>query len=190
MSTLVVQELRGPADANHVVQMPYNSGMIGGTGQVLQTVWRRYDQPGAFSAGFNSNTIITPLNLTITKKNSNSWCYIQWWLFYETHHNMVFRSYRDGSVLGYNTESGTSTWSGIGTAEYEHSFDNNSTPSVMHLCYWDRYVVSTPITYQIGIIGGGGSTYTVYMNTPTNTVATDNYERGVSWAMIQEISNF
>jgi hypothetical protein len=100
------------------------------------------------------------------------------------------RVFRDGALVGFNTTQGTAAYSGIAAAEYEHSFDNDSTPSVLHLSYWDRVVTSSPIRYCLGGTGGAGASYNIMLNIPTNTGGTDSYERGVSWAMLEEISFF
>ena len=158
-------------------------------GQVIQTVWRRFDFPTTYSSISTSGnpTEIKELNVRIAKKFSNSYCYIQWWIFYECHHNIVFKAMRDNNVIGYNTEVGNTRYSGIGTAEYEHSFDNNSTPSVLHLAYWDQTNTAAEINYQLAAQSSDGGVYNVMFNVTTNTAATDNYERGVSWCMVQEI---
>lgn len=191
MSTVQSNEFRGAQTNNHCITMP-SGQCINAPGQVLQTVWRKFDYPFVYNlpAGSGANgTILGGLNLTITKKDPNSYCYIQWWLFYETHHDVVFRAFRDGSLVGYNTQSGITPFSGIGTAEYEHSFDNSSTPSVIHLCYWDRNVSAAAMTYQLAATGGT-TTYNMMVNTATSNTNQDSYERGVSWAMIEEISYF
>jgi len=191
MSTVLNNEWRGPQTNNHCITMPPGT-CINAPGQVLQTVWRRFDYPTTYSlpSGTLSNGyIFASLDLTITKKDPNSYVYCQWWIFYETHHDVVFRVFRDGALVGFNTTQGTAAYSGIAAAEYEHSFDNDSTPSVIHLSYWDRLVTSAPIKYSIG--GTGGTTsYNIMLNQPTNTGGTDSYERGVSWAMLEEISFF
>ena len=191
MSTVLNNEWRGPQTNNHCITMPPGT-CINAPGQVLQTVWRRMDYPTTYSLppGTSSNgSEFAGLELTITKKDPNSYVYCQWWVFYETHHDVVFRVFRDGSLVGYNLNQGITAYSGISAAEYEHSFDNASTPSVLHLSYWDRVVTSSPIRYCLG--GTGGTTsYNIMLNMPTNTGSTDGYERGVSWAMLEEISFF
>ena len=197
MSTVQTNEIRAPGWNNHSVTMPSGT-WIEAPGQVIQTVWRRFDYPTYYSlpAGSGANgTILNGLNVTITKKNPNSYCYIQWWLFYETHHDVVFRCFRDGSLLnngtyrGYNASVGIVPYSGITSAEYEHSFDNNSTPSVLHMAMIDRNVTAAAMTYQLAAIGGT-TTYNIMVNQPTNQTGQDSYERGVSWAMIEEIAYF
>jgi hypothetical protein len=188
MSTLAVNELRGTPENNWAIAMPQGT-YITSPGQVIQTVWRRFDYPTTYyNLPISGNpTEIKELNVRVAKKFSNSYCYIQWWLFYETHHNVTFKCMRDNAVIGYNTEVGNTRYSGIGTAEYEHSFDYNSTPSVMHLAYWDQVNTSAEINYQLGAMGSGGGVYQIAFNVPINMAATDSYERGVSWCMVQEI---
>ena len=188
MSTLAVNELRATPENNWTIAMPQGT-YITSPGQVIQTVWRRFDFPTTYSSIPTSGAplVFSDLTLRISKKFSNSFCYVQWWLFYETHHNMTFKAMRDGTVIGFNNEVGNTRFSGIGTAEYEHSFDNASTPSVLHLAYYDQVNTAADIFYQLGATGSGGGVYNIMFNVTTNTAATDNYERGVSWAMVQEI---
>jgi hypothetical protein len=187
MSTLITDELRGSSQGNHIISIPNNNTLYA-PGHVIQTVWRKFDQHATYNS-YNDNVSrdISGLDLTITLKNSNSLVYCKWWLFYEAHHDITFQAKRNGTVVGFNTEAGNVRWSGIGCAEYEHSHDQNSTPSYAHFCYIDQPGTVGPHTYSLGSRASAGTNYDIRVNRAWGNF-TDNHEAGVSWAMIEEIA--
>jgi hypothetical protein len=186
MSTLIVDELAGRKDNNHNISFPNNSTFYA-PGHVIQTVWRKMDYHNTVTAANDNVSRDIGLATTITLKRANSLVYIQFYLFYETHHNVVFNAKRGGSVIGYNTEVGNTRWSGIGVADYEHTFDFSSTPSYSHMCYVDTPGSVGPHTYELGVKGSGGSNFDVRINRSWSSFS-DSYESGVSWCIIEEIA--
>ena len=187
MSTLVTDELAGRKDGNHVVALPSGNTLYA-PGHVIQTVWRKMDYHATYNS-YNDNVSrdIDGLNLSITLKRSNSLVYVQWWLFYECHHNITFQAKRNGSVIGFNNEVGNVRWSGIGVADYEHSHDQSSTPSYAHMCYVDSPGSVGPHTYSLGSRSSDGSNFDIRINRAWSSFS-DNYEAGVSWCVIEEIA--
>lgn len=187
MSTLIVDEIAGRKDGNHLVVVP-NGNTLYAPGHVIQTVWRKMDYHATY-ASYNDSVSrdIDGLNLSITLKRANSLVYIQWYLFYECHHNISFQAKRGGAVIGYNTEVGNVRWSGIGVAEYEHSHDQNSTPSYAHMCYVDVPGSVGPHTYSLGSRSSGGGQFDIRVNRAWGNFS-DNNEAGVSWCIIEEIA--
>jgi hypothetical protein len=187
MSTVITDEIAGRGDSNHVIAVPNNVTLYT-PGAVIQTAWRKMDFHATYSSlNDNVSRAISGLDLTVTLKRSNSLVYIQWWLFYECHHNITFQAIRNGTVVGFNTEVGNVRWSGIGSAEFEHSHDQNSTPSYAHFCYTDTPGSVGPHTYSLGSRGSGATSYEIRVNRAWGNF-TDDFEGGVSWAMIQEIA--
>lgn len=187
MSTLVTDELIGTRDGNHIIGMaPGNTFYV--PGHVIQTAWRKMENHATYNS-FNDNVSrdIDGLNLTITLKRANSLVYIQWWLYYECHHNISFQAKRNNTVIGFNTEAGNVRWSGIATAEFEHSFNLDSTPNYGHFEYVDIPGTVGPHTYSLGSRSSGGTNYDIRINRAWNGYS-DSYEGGVSWVMIQEIA--
>lgn len=187
MSTLITDELAGRKDGNHLIAMPSNTTFYA-PGHVIQTVWRKMDFHATYNS-YNDNVSrdISGLDLTITLKRSNSQVYLQWYLFYECHHDITFQAKRGGSVIGFNSEVGNVRWSGIGTAEYEHSHDQNSTPSYTHMCWVDTPGSVGPHTYTLGSRSSTGSQYDIRVNRAWGAYQ-DDHEGGVSWAIAQEIA--
>lgn len=187
MSTIIVDEIAGRRDGDHIISVPNNSTLYV-PGQVIQTVWRKFDQHATY-ASYNDNVSrdISGLDLSITLKKANSLVYLKWWLFYECHHDITFQAKRNGSVIGYNTEVGNVRYSGIGVAEYEHSHDQSSTPSYAHFCYVDIPGTVGPHTYTLGSRASAGTSYDIRVNRAWGNF-TDGNEGGVSWAMIEEIA--
>lgn len=187
MSTLIVDELKGSAQGNHLISVPNNNTLYA-PGHVIQTVWRKFDSHATYNSyNDNNSRDISGLNLTITLKRSNSLIYCKWWLFYECHHDITFQAKRNGTVIGFNNEVGNVRWSGIGCAEYEHSYDLSSTPTYMHMCYIDSPGSVGPHTYTLGSRSSTGSNYDIRINRAWGNF-TDSNEAGVSWAMIEEIA--
>jgi hypothetical protein len=187
MSTLITDELQGRKDGNHVIALPNNTTLYA-PGQVIQTAWRKMDFHATYNSFADNNSRdIDGLNLTITLKRSNSSVYLQWWLFYECHHDITFQAKRGGSVIGFNSEVGNVRWSGIGVGEFEHSHDQNSTPSYTHMCWVDTPGSVGPHTYSLGSRSSTGTNYDIRVNRAWGAFQ-DNHEGGVSWAMIQEIA--
>lgn len=187
MSTVLVTELAGRSNSNHLISAAPNVTVYA-PGQVLQTVWRKFDTHATYSAlNDNVSRDIEGLNLNITLKRANSQVYLQWWLYYEMHYNTTFQAKRGGTVIGFNNEAGNVRWSGIGAGEYEHSWNQDSTPSYLHLCYFDTPGSVGSHTYSLGVRSSNSSeNHAIRMNRAWGSYG-DSYEGGVSWAMIQEI---
>ena len=68
MSTLVVDELQGPKDGNHIIAMPNNTTLYA-AGQTIQTVWRKFQTLQTYNS-YNDNTSrpISGLDVSITLK--------------------------------------------------------------------------------------------------------------------------
>lgn len=185
MSKIIVDEIYGRKEGNHVV------GVNPGTtvyfpGHVIQTVWRRFENHVTYNA-YQAVQAIAGLDLPITLKRSNSAVYIQWYIFYEAHHDITFQAMRDSSVVGYNLEAGLQRWSGIGSAEYEHSHDQSSTPSYQLLAYVDEPAAVGPYTYRLGVRSSTATNYDFRINRAWSSFS-DSYEAGVSWAIAEEIA--
>lgn len=188
MSTLIVDELAGFRDDNHLVKMDNNT-ILYHPGAVLQTVWRQSNTHQTYNS-YNDNTSrpLAVLNLdNVTLKRADSHVHLHWYIFYEAHHNITFQALRDSNVIGYNTEVGDVKYSGIGCAEYEHSHDQNSTPSLIHLTYVDEPGSVGPFTYSIGTRASGTTNFDFRLNRAWGNY-TEGYPGGVSWAILQEIA--
>ena len=187
MSTLVTDELQGPHEANHCIAMPNNTHLYV-PGQTIQTVWRKFQGVQTYNS-YNDNTSrpISGLDITITLKRANSKVLLQWWIFYEAHHDITFQAIRGGSVIGFNSEVGNVRYSGMGAADYEHSHDQNSTPTYQNHTWIDTPGSVGPHTYQIGSRSSTGGNYDIRMNRSWNG-PTDSHEVGISWCVVEGIA--
>jgi hypothetical protein len=187
MSTLITDELSGRKDGNHIIALPNNNTLYA-PGHVIQTVWRKMDQHATYNSfADNVSRDISGLDISITLKRANSQVYLQWYLFYESHYDLTFQAKRGGTVIGFNSEVGNVRWSGIGVGEYEHSFNQDSTPSYTNLCWFDSPGSVGPHTYTLGSRSSTGTNYDIRINRSWGSFS-DNYEAGVSWAIVQEIA--
>jgi hypothetical protein len=168
-------------------------------GNVVQCRVTRYDVRTSLSFGTSVNGVeITGLRVSITPKFSNSMILCQFQIFGEgatTAHNNLFNVYKNGSVpttgsyLGYNSEGGNTSWSGISIGQPYDSADNNdSTPSTQFFTYHDFPATTNTLTYAPGIKDSNASNYTYYINRCVGSSGTGSYEVGVSYSTVWEIA--
>jgi len=145
----------------------------------------------SFAEGSNQGgTILRPLDVTIIPKSPDSWIFIEFNVFYEAHHDIVFTVLRDGMLVGAQWGSGYNQgmWTGAAPSRYDNN--NDSTPSYLNLPWIDRPGKTQPVTYSFAAKASGATardmtlncTYTNYLN------GADYYEQGVSFSIAQEIA--
>lgn len=156
-------------------------------GKVIQTVYVRTDTRGTYASNNSGNgTAITPLNLTITPRRSDSIIWLRWTVFYELHHDTVFLVQQDGSLIGYNTNRGNARFSGILTPHYDN--DYGSTPQTSTINWFVAAGSTAARTYQLATRSAGGSNFTFALNRPVGSTGQDDHEAGVSYGFAREIS--
>lgn len=147
---------------------------------------------GNFAEGINQGgTIIRPLDITIAPKSINSWIHVEFNMFYETNHNVVFSILRDGQLVGaqyFRGDASQGRWNGAGISRYDNN--DNSTPSYINLPWVECPGTTNPVTYSIAAKSSGGSQYSLVLN---GTLANyengaDAYEQGVSFSIAEEIA--
>ena len=169
-------EFRGNVHANGAIYAP---------GHPVQYVGQNVNN----IVSYNSSTgrYITPLDITITPKFSNSKIMLHWVINSESHHDQVFRVYRGSTLIGYNTNS-TGNWSGAAPVHYDA--DHNSTLNTQTVVWVDTPNTTSAVTYRI---------YTRPSNTGTNwfnlnrtvgggVTGQDNHEIAVSYKSAMEIA--
>ena len=129
---------------------------------------------------------VSPLDISITPHFSNSKIYLMWRIEYEGNHNLNFRIYRDSTLIGYNTASGSEQWSGVTTAAYDA--DTSSTPSQAMITWIDSPNTTSDVTYKIYVWRSGADNWAFYLNRSENNSGADNYETGVSQKTAMEIA--
>jgi len=144
-----------------------------------------------FAEGIHQGgTPIRPLDITITPKSPDSWIFVEFNVFYETNHNVVFSILRDGQLVGAQWGSGYNQgkWTGAGVARYDNNYD--STPSYINLPWIDRPGTTDPVTYSFAAKSSGGSNHDFILNaTYANyQFGGDAYEQGCSFSIAQEIA--
>ena len=140
--------------------------------------------------GFSSNTIISPLNISITPKYSNSMLVVQWMINYESDYNAVFRICRDGGLIytsgfqGYNETDGAA-WSGYAAVVYDTNVA--STPGTTYIQYMVPAGSTAATTLQVSVNESNYSSGTFYLNRTQASGGTNAYEVTISNATIWEI---
>ena len=210
MSELTVGQLKGltvnsntiTVPSGHSLAVPTLKGDSSGTitvpsghklyapGSVVQVARTRTSARSAY--GYNSDAILSDLNVSITPKFSNSLLLVQWQVSYETDYNSVFRVYRDGGLVttsgyqGYNENDGN-TWSGVATSGFDN--DLASTPNNSFIQHFVPANSTSATTLQLAIRhsnSAGSSTF--YQNRTMSSTGTTAYEVMVSNAVIWEIA--
>lgn len=168
-------------------------------GNVVQCKITRYDVRTSVAFGTSVNGIeLTGLRVSITPKFASSMILCQFQIFGEgatSAHNNLLNVYKNGvvpttgSYLGYNSEGGNTSWSGIAMAQPYDSADNNdSTPFTQSFIYHDFPNTTNTITYAPGIKDSNASNYSFYINRSGGSSGTGSYEVGVSYSTVWEIA--
>lgn len=186
MSTLITDYIQGRQDNNYVVKMP-DGHYINSPGQCVQTVYRIYDGKWTGTAGNSGNGVElggSGLRLTMSPKYSNSVILLRWILHYELHHDCVFTVTRNNSIIGYNTQIGNRRSSGVAAPVYDR--DYASTPSNIHIMWYDSPNTTSSRDWRIHARSANGSNRTISINRPLNNNGSNDNETGMSIAIAQE----
>jgi hypothetical protein len=194
MSYLATNNLTAPGGMGGSIQVTpdtqlkgVSAGSLYAPGMPLQTVINTQHNRSTWSSPQSGNgTTITDMNVTITPKFANSLIYLEWRLHYELQHDNVFLIHKNGSLIGYNTDSGNNMWSGIATANYDG--DDSSTPAIMHLVWWDYPGSTSAVTYAPAIRCSSNTSYTMSLNRTLGSTGQWGHENGVSVGMAMEIA--
>lgn len=201
MSRLNFNTLQGPSNVVRVAQ----PNVLYAPGHVVQVKWNMsmerfyYTIPNndggmrgdIFAEGIQQGgTIIRALDISIQPKSVNSWIFVEFNVFYEGDHNMVFSILRDGQLVGAQYGSGYNQgrWNGAGVSRYDNN--NDSTPSYINLPWVDQPGTLDPVTYSFAVKSSGGSNYGWTLNSTLSAYqfGSDAYEQGVSFSIAQEIA--
>jgi hypothetical protein len=89
---------------------------------------------------------ITPLDITITPKFSNSKIMLHWVINGEAHHDQVIRIYRGSTLIGFNSNN-----QGVhsGAAPVLYDTDHNSTMNTHTVAWVDTPNTTSAVTYRI-----------------------------------------
>lgn len=184
MSQLIAKEIRStshiPLDSGHVMRAK---------GIPIQMAFARSDAKTTYA--FSTGTAITDLNLTITPKYTGSLLVMQWQIFCEAGNDVIFRVFRDGSLIttagheAYNNLAGNQTWSGIANVIYDR--DNSTTPWQYFIQYAVPSTSTASVTFAPAVRQTGGGSETFYLNRSVSGTGQDDWENGVSTGTIMEI---
>ena len=131
---------------------------------------------------------VTPLDVTITPKFSNSKIFVQWVINFEAHQDMVFRVYRGSTLIGYNTSIANNRWNGVSTPDFDQN--NDSTPGQSTISWIDSPNTTSAVTYRVYAQSSDTSSKPFYLNRTYGSSDTgqNSYERMVSYKSAMEIA--
>lgn len=170
-----------------------NVDILRSNGNIVQAVRVRADARLTFSSNVSGNgTTITSLNLTVTPKRAQNRLIMRWNMFGELHYNNVFLVHKNGSLItdageqGYNNDAGNNRWSGITNQIYDQNQD--STPNIITIIYSQIAGSTTARTYAPAVRGSGATAHTYYQNRTISSAGQNNYENGVSFGILYEVT--
>ena len=135
---------------------------------------------------------ITPLDITITPKFSNSKIMLHWVINAEAHHDQVIRIYRfissgASSLIGFNSNN-----QGVhsGAAPIHHDNDHNSTMNTHTVAWVDTPNTTSAVTYRVYCQTSTSSNQWITLNKKRNGASTGQnaYEVAVSYKSAMEIA--
>lgn len=185
--------------SNLIVDTVYNSEtnapILKSAGNVVQVARVRSDSRTTISSNNSGDgTTITQLNLTLTPRSSTNRIICQWYVMGEFHHDNNFLIHRNGSLIttaneqGYNNVSGNVRWSGFVSSTYDTVNDNDSTPHHWFIQYSQISGTVGITTWAPAIRSSGGTNYTFALNRTIGSTGTTDYETGVSFGVIYEVT--
>jgi hypothetical protein len=186
MSTIQVNEIQ--ARTGGVVTMASGTQLYS-PGTVVQVLAVRSDLRATYSSSNSGNgNPVTPLDLTITPKFSNSLIVCQWMVNGEFHQDNNFLIWKNGALAsnGYNQEAGNVRWSGYASAFYDQN--ESSTPSNWSIIYTDSPGNTSANTYGLAVRASSSAAHTFFLNRVVSGLGQDSYENMVSVGIIQEIA--
>lgn len=192
MSNLKLSKLLGTAGNNWLINVETDSYLYR-AGMILQTIYTRTDSQATFSsAASGDGTTITPLEISITPKRSDSLLVFTWMLNGEIGHNNVFLVHKNGSLIttsgyeGYNRVVGNLRYSGLVSAAYDN--DQSTTMSNYFIRYFIPSSSTTAATYAPAVRSSYSVAQTFYLNRSIAGAGNDGVEIAVSSGMVQEIA--
>ena len=193
MSYLATNSIMAPGGLGGAIQVTPDTKLKGSAGAFyapgmpLQSVVNQQHNRSTWSSPQSGNgTTITDMNLTITPKFANSLIYLEWRLHFECHHDNVFLVHKNGSLIGYNTQSGNNMWSGIQSPFYDRDYD--STPQHVHIIWYDYPNSTATVTYAPAIRCSSNTSYTLSLNRTLSSNGQWAYETGVSTGIAIEFA--
>ena len=155
------------------------------TGSVLQVKNLTYTD--TFSQSITSGAL-NNLQLAITPTSPTSKILIQAQVFFEfsaADHDAIWYLQRDSaSFLAPDAGSRKAGLVMAGTGY--HADDNASTPSTVHINYFDEPATTSEVTYKVAVNAGTARTF--YINRTVFDTDNSGYERGVSSITLMEIA--
>jgi hypothetical protein len=130
---------------------------------------------------------LTPLEIQITPKFSNSKIQLQWTINYEATEHSGFRIYRDSTLIGYNKNtSSSSTWNTIAVSPYDQQTIN--TPANITIAWVDTPNTTGTVTYKLLSHTTYVGSQPFYLNRAQSGTGTAYVENMVSYKSAVEIA--
>ena len=162
-----------PNISGHVLQVKYF--------QLTTSQTETYGSAGADQA-------ITNFVVNITPQSTNSIIKLEASIMYESANvawSTMWFFFRDSTKLANTQSSPGNRLIGISTGLTSLDSDNDSTPEMAMLTYFDAPNTTSAINYKLGVVGR--TTNPFYINRTINDTNNNSHDRGVSFISATEI---
>jgi len=172
-----------------------NAPILKASGNVVQVARVRSNSRTTVAANnVGTGTTITQLNLTLTPRSSTNRIICQWHIMGEASYNNCLLIHRDGSLIttageeGYNNVSGNVRWSGFTPTVYD-TVDNNDSTAHHYSIQYSQIAGTVGITTWAPAVKSSAATnHTFYLNRCYGSTGANDYETGVSFGVIYEVT--
>jgi len=163
------------------------------SGSIIQTQYTQFTGVNTYSVTADTPVTLTDLTVNITPNFTNSIIFLQAHIFCEfgadasNAWNHMFYFLRDSTKLAQAAAGNRNV--GISTATRTYSAnDSGSTPEVARFDYFDSPSSTSQITYKVALhCAHSNETFTLNSVTSSGSDG-DEYERGISCIIAQEIA--
>jgi hypothetical protein len=161
------------------------------SGSIIQTQYTQFTGTNTYSVTADTELILTDLTVNITPNFTNSIIHLQAQVFCEfgsdtNTYNHVFYFLRDSTKLAHPAASNRNVGVSVATRTYGAA-DAGSTPEFARYDYFDSPSSTSQITYKVALLASN-ATETFYLNRNVSDTDVDEYERGISAIIAQEIA--
>lgn len=169
----------------------HSSGfVIPPAGGIIQIQYDQYTGASTQAVAQQADTVLNNLSVSITPTSTSSIIKLEAQMLWEhnntgSEYDHIFFFYRGTTKLGHAADGNRNVGVMQGATAF-YSNDASSTPSVLHMTFFDTPSTTNAITYKIGANFYNGNTF--YLNRTVLDNNANNYERGVSIISATEIA--
>lgn len=170
----------------NIVEIPgdLRAGTFYAPGITIQTIANNIHVKNIYSGAASRD--IPEFDVVITPRFATSKILIRWVIQYSpSDANHIWRILRNGTTIGYNTDTGLVNWSGVASMHYGAA---GSTLTNSTIEWVDTPNTTGALTYRLQFRNSSTTTVAVGINRTLDHPGTNNYENGVSFVTATELA--